>query len=376
MENKMHASSPTAVPNASPPLQKRWRSGMRSLLPGLLLSGIIAAVAILLSQFNWLESHGLSALTIAIILGIGLGNTLYSRMAAYCEPGVIFSKQSLLRLGIILYGFRLTFQDLSSVGLAGVVIDALVLTSTFAISMLVGIKLLKLDRNTAVLIGAGSSICGAAAVMAAGPVVRGRAEQVTVAVSTVVVFGTLAIFVYPALYRWNLQWHLLGMSTSASQFGIFAGSTVHEVAQVVAAAKAVNQEAANTAVITKMVRVMMLAPFLIFLSAYLAKPMRTQEFNTVSTMTTRRITIPWFAFAFIGVVAFNSLSLLPSPVIAEAVDVDTILLATAMAALGLTTHFSAIRRAGFKPLVLALVLFLWLLAGGAMINRLVMAYFA
>lgn len=372
----MYESNPTAIPNISPPLEKRWHSDMRSLLPGLLLSGIIAAISILLSQFNWLQSHGLSALTIAIILGIGLGNTLYSRMTAHCGLGVMFSKQSLLRLGIILYGFRLTFQDVSSVGLAGVVIDALVLTSTFAISMLVGTKLLKLDRNTTVLIGAGSSICGAAAVMAAEPVVGGRAEQVTVAVSTVVVFGTLAIFVYPMLYRWNLQWHILGIGTSASQFGIFSGSTIHEVAQVVAAAKSVNQEAANTAVITKMVRVMMLAPFLIFLSAYLAKPMRTQEVNADSTMTARRITIPWFAFAFIGVVAFNSLSLLPRPVVAKATDVDTILLATAMAALGLTTHFSAIRRAGFKPLVLALVLFLWLLAGGAMINRLVMAYFA
>src|ERR1700681_1217415 len=105
MENKMYESNPTAILNVSPPLEKRWHSDMRSLLPGLLLSGIIAAISILLSQFNWLQSYGLSALTIAIILGIGLGNTLYSRMAAHCGSGVMFSKQSLLRLGIILYGF-------------------------------------------------------------------------------------------------------------------------------------------------------------------------------------------------------------------------------------------------------------------------------
>jgi uncharacterized integral membrane protein (TIGR00698 family) len=100
--------------------------------------------------------------------------------------------------------------------------------------------------------------------MATGPVVRAKPEQVTVAVSTVVVFGTLAIFLYPALYSLNLLWILLPPGRSA--FGIYAGSTIHEVAQVFAAGRSVSMETANTAVITKLVRVMMLAPFLIGLS--------------------------------------------------------------------------------------------------------------
>ena len=116
------------------------------------------------------------------------------------------------------------------------------------------------------LIGAGSSICGAAAVMAAEPVVRGRADQVTVAVSTVVVFGTIAIFLYPVLYHLNV----FGISSPAA-YGLFAGSTIHEVAQVVAAGRAIGEQAAATAVITKMVRVMLLAPFLLGLSVYLSR---------------------------------------------------------------------------------------------------------
>jgi len=124
-----------------------------------------------------------------------------STIAAVCAPGVTFSKQILLRAGIVLFGLRLTFQDIANVGLPRVVIDALILSSTFGLSWWAGTRLLGIDRRTAMLIGAGSSICGAAAIMATEPVVRGGADQVTVAMSTVVVFGTLAIFLYPALYE-------------------------------------------------------------------------------------------------------------------------------------------------------------------------------
>jgi len=342
------------------------RSGR--LLPGLLLSAIIAYAAIQLGKLEWMQTHGMSALTLAIIVGIILGNTAYARLAPACDAGVTFSKQSLLRLGIILYGFRLTFQDIGQVGLAGIAIDALVLTSTFSLAILLGTKVFKLQRDTAILIGAGSSICGAAAVMATEPVLKGRAEDVTVAVSTVVVFGTLAIFVYPLLYQANLHWQLLG--TTPATFGVYIGSTVHEVAQVVAAGKAISQDTANAAVIAKMVRVMMLAPFLVILSAVLARGKSVGKGKSPA-----KLAIPWFAFIFIFIVAFNSLDLLPGKLVASITDIDTALLAMAMAALGLTTHLSAIRRAGFKPLLLGGMLFGWLIVGGAVINHLVAALF-
>ncbi|WP_233516070.1 YeiH family protein [Janthinobacterium sp. BJB426] len=340
------------------------------LLPGLLLSGVIACGAIQLGKLEWMQSHGMSALTLAIMLGIVLGNSLYGRLAPTCGAGVTFSKQTLLRLGIILYGFRLTFQDIGQVGLAGIAIDALVLASTFGLAMFLGTKVFKLERNSAILIGAGSSICGAAAVMATEPVVKGRSEDVTVAVSTVVVFGTIAIFLYPLLYQLNLGWQVLGATPTA--FGVYIGSTVHEVAQVVAAGKSIGQEAANAAVIAKMVRVMMLAPFLVILSAVLARGKAKAGGHDKAT----KLAIPWFAFIFIAVVAFNSLGLLPAGTVATITDLDTALLAMAMAALGLTTHMSAIRRAGIKPLLLAGLLFCWLIAGGAAINHVVASLFA
>ena len=338
-------------------LPERWRARA----PGLLLTALVAAAAMWLACLPWLAAHGISALTLAIVLGIALGNSVYPRLAGQAAPGVGFSKQWLLRAGIVLYGLRLTFQDIGQVGVAGVLIDALVLLSTFALAWWAGTRWLGLDRDSALLIGAGSSICGAAAVMAAEPVVRGRAEQVTVAVSTVVVFGTLAMFLYPALYQLNLAHGWLPVSAAA--YGVFTGSTVHEVAQVVAAGRAISDAAADTAVIAKMVRVMMLAPFLVALSLLLARG------RTAAPGAARaRIVVPWFAFGFVAVAGLNSLPLLPAALVSHAIEVDTVLLAMAMAALGLTTHVSALRQAGIKPLLLALLLFGWLLAGGLGIN--------
>jgi uncharacterized integral membrane protein (TIGR00698 family) len=205
-------------------------------------------------------------------------------------------------------------------------------------------------------------------------VVRGRAAQVTVAVSTVVVFGTLSIFLYPALYHLNQRYALLPMSPTG--FGIYAGSTIHEVAQVLAAGRAVSEDVANTAVITKMVRVMMLAPFLIILSAYLSRnpgegaPQASHDAGNSrhDAGKSRRVAIPWFALGFIAVTGFNSLALLPQPLIAQAINVDTFILAMAMAALGATTHLSAVRTAGVKPLALAALLFTWLIFGCVAIN--------
>ncbi len=217
---------------------------IKERMPGVALAAVLAALAMEIGKLPWLQANGISALTLAIVLGMLVGNTVYPRLAAASAGGVMFSKQTLLRAGIILYGLRLTFQDIAAVGVSGSLIDTLVLSSTFALSWWVGTRVFGLDRKTAMLIGAGSSICGAAAVMATEPVVRGRADQVAVAISTVVVFGTLDIFLYPAMYHLNAHYQLFAASPTA--YGIYAGSTIHEVAQVVAAGRAIADAAANT----------------------------------------------------------------------------------------------------------------------------------
>lgn len=353
----MPASQPTA-PASAGGNSACDHSGRNNspLWPGLLLTLVLAGVAMRLGNAAWTHRLGFSTLTLAIVLGMLLGNTVYPQMAASCGTGVNFSKATLLRAGIVLYGMRLTWQQLLGVGAGGLISAALMLVTTFALAQLLG-HWLGIDRQSRTLIGAGSSICGAAAVLATGPVVRARAEQVTVAVATVVLYGTIAIFLYPALYAAHL-WPFAGQA-----FGVYIGSSVHEVAQVVAAGKAISVPVADAAVTTKMIRVILLAPFLLLLSAW---------WDARGTDKTERqpLTIPWFAFGFIAVALFNSLHLLPGAVVQGLLNLGTLLLTMAMAALGLTTHYSTLRQAGVKPLLLAGLLMLWLVLGGGLLQML------
>jgi len=346
------------------------------LLPGVILSGLIAILSMgLATQFPGLTHYGLSVLTIALLLGIFLGNLpVFKLLSPSCLSGVQFSKQRLLRLGIILYGFRLTFQDVVGVGVLGVLIDLFMILSTFGLAIFLGIRYLKLDRNTAILIGVGNSICGAAAILAAEPVIKAPSEKVSVAISTIVIFGTISIFAYPIIYGFAQIY--LSALVSPAVFGIYIGSSVHEVAQVLAAARAIGDNVTDTAVITKMVRVMMLGPFLIGLSAYLIFSERARDSVNRVVLDDSAImpkmglgsTIPWFALFFILMIAINSLQVFPDSWRSSLVQIDDLMLAAAMAALGMTTHLSSIFRAGIKPLQLAALLFLWLVLGGALIT--------
>ncbi|HAP80024.1 MAG TPA: YeiH family putative sulfate export transporter, partial [Enterobacteriaceae bacterium] len=183
-----------------------------------------------------------------------------------------------------------------------------------------------------------------------------------VAVATVVIFGTLGIFLYPVIWH-EVARHLPGVSLS--QFGVYTGSTMHEVAQVVAAGHAVSPETESAAVIAKMLRVMMLAPFLLILSIVVSRQVGRD------TPTRQPIVFPWFALLFILVALFNSLHLLPVSWVAAINAVDNVLLATAMAALGMTTRISQLMKAGLRPFLLGLMLFAWLVIGGGTLNLMI-----
>lgn len=307
---------------------------------------------------------GLSSLTLAILLGMILGNTIYPKFAPSLSEGVGFAKGQVLRLAIMFYGFKLTLTEVASVGMPAVMSDALVLTSTFLITYWLGTKWLKVDKQTTLLIGAGASICGAAAVIAAEPVVKAEAHKVTIAVATVVVFGTVAMLLYPFLYHlgWLQPW------LTAQGYGIYTGSTIHEVAQVVVAGNTVSPEVGDTAVVTKMIRVMMLAPFLLILSFALTKSGGANGEKLSVMSRVKQVKVPWFAFIFILIVVLHTWLTMSAGFEAIMVKFDDILLAMAMFALGLTTHLSAIKQAGAKPLILGAIMFAWLIIGGGLIN--------
>ena len=285
-------------------------------------------------------------------------NSLRNRLPETWVPGIRFCTKQVLRWGIILYGFRLTLAQVAAVGGPAVAVDLIVVTVTILGGVLLG-RLLKIDPDTALMTSTGSAICGAAAVLGAEPVVKCEGYKTAIAVSTVVIFGTLSMFLYPILYRAGV---LDGLGDTG--VAIYTGSTLHEVAHVAGAGNAMDPTdslgIAGTATITKMIRVMMLAPVLVIMSFALAGR-RRKENGVAAGREKSRITIPWFAFGFIGVICLNSLlqhlcgvaSVREIPFNGAIEYIDTFLLTMAMTALGTETSLDKFRQAGAKPFLLA-----------------------
>ena len=215
------------------------------------------------------------------------------------------------------------------------------------------------------LTATGSAICGAAAVLGAEPVVKSEPHKTAVAVSTVVIFGTLSMFIYPILYRAGV------FDLTPEQMGLYTGSTLHEVAHVVGAGNAMGKEISDSAIIVKMIRVMLLAPVLLIMSFALARRALKAVKGDKNTNTTQRgkISIPWFAFGFLAVIGFNSFDWLPVPVVDGINSLDTFMLTMAMTALGAETNFEKFKQAGAKPFLLAAILYIWLLGGGYLLVK-------
>lgn len=324
-----------------------------SMLHGILLIGLFSCAAFYIGSAQVFVDLSFSPMIIGIILGMLYANSLRNHLPETWVPGIQFCSKKILRLGIILYGFRLTFQDVVNVGIAGILIDAIVVTVTIIGGVYIG-KLLKMDKDIALLTSVGSGICGAAAVLGAESTIQTKPYKTAVAVATVVIFGTISMFLYPIAYRSGI------LNLSPNEMGIYAGSTLHEVAHAVGAGNAMGDEISNVAIIVKMIRVMLLVPVLFILGYWVA----TQANKGNTNNTKGKIAIPWFAVGFLVVIGFNSFDLLPLNIVNTINYIDTFLLTMAMVALGAETSIDKFKKAGAKPFILALILYVWLVCGG------------
>ena len=365
-----------------------FKENRPDVLHGVLLIVLFSFSAFYIAEFDFVRKLSLSPLIVGIILGMIYANSLRNKLPQTWVPGIRFCTKQVLRLGVILYGFRLTFQQVVSIGLPAIVADLIIVCGTLLLGIVAG-RILKVDRETSLMTSVGSAICGAAAVLGAEPVVKCPPHKTAVAVSTVVIFGTLSMFLYPVLYRSGV---LDGLNDR--QVAVYLGSTLHEVAHVVGAGNAIDASGGNVAdaaTVTKMIRVMLLAPVLVIMSIVLARPGKGRAASAAAEVSEGarvasgaagahdggkvgrgKITIPWFAFLFLVAIGINSLlqnaPFIPSDVLNTCLDAvngfDTFLLTMAMTALGAETSFDKFRQAGAKPFLLAGVLYLWLAFGG------------
>ena len=338
------------------------------MISGVLFVALFASASLQISGWQVIRALSLSPLIVGIVLGMVYGSTLRHHLPEQWVPGILFSSGRLLRAAVVLYGFRLTVQDVASVGTTGILLDAIMVTCTFVGGTLLGTRVFGMPRRVAMLTAAGSAVCGAAAVLGTEPVVRAKPYESSIAVGTVVVYGTIAMLLYPLLYRSGL----LHMGQQA--YGLWVGSSVHEVAHVVAAGNAVSTEASNVAVIVKMLRVVLLAPLLIILGAWIARfPDKAEaEEDDTQERRGRRGAFPWFALLFIVCIGINSLGILPRAVVSAINTLDLFLLTMSMCALGMETNIEKARVVGLKPFVLAGILAVWLVIGGYWVTTFVL----
>lgn len=332
------------------------------MIHGILLIALFACASFYIGEAQFLKDLSISPMIIGIILGMIYANSLRNHLPDTWVPGIQFCSKRLLRIGIIFYGFRLTLQDIAVVGLPGVVIDLIIVIVTILGGVMIG-KLLRMDKETALLTSVGSGICGAAAVLGAEATIRSQPYKTAVAVATVVIFGTVSMFLYPALYNAGL------LNLSPQEMGIYSGSTLHEVAHAVGAGNAMGADVANGAIIVKMIRVMMLVAVLLILSVWVGMRNKKNAANGGEAAAKGKIAIPWFAVLFLVVIVFNSFLHLPQVMIDAINYVDTFLLTMAMAALGAETSFDKFKKAGAQPFVLAFCLDLWLIGGGWLLAK-------
>ena len=292
---------------------------VRERMPGLATAATAAAFA----WFVHLALPALPLLTAAVAVGIVVGQIppVQRLLDGVLAPGLKVASRSLLRVGIVLLGLKLSLVDIAHLGWVTIATTVAVVVLTFVGTIGLG-RALGLQGHQPLLVASGFAICGASAIGAMGSTVRARDEDQAVPVALVTLCGTLAIAVLPAL------WHPLGLSSV--QFGHWVGAGVHDVGQVVATAQLAGPAALAVAVVVKLTRVLMLAPMVAITAA-------VERRRHVDTGGTRPPVVPLFIAGFVVAVLVATFAPLPEAVLSAADWLQTAALAMALFALGAST---------------------------------------
>ncbi|MCL4369827.1 MAG: YeiH family protein [Chloroflexi bacterium] len=313
-----------------------------SLFPGLVLVLAIATVANFSAGFL---PPAINGVIVAILLGLLIKNTI--NVPYQFQPGIKFSLQKLLRLAIILLGIRLSFFDVLRIGAQSLAIIIACMSAALLLAYLGG-RLFKLPNRLALLIGVGTAICGNSAIVATAPVLEAKDEEVSFAVATITLFGTLAVFLYPAI---GLAAHM-----SDSFFGTWAGTAVNDTSQVVATGFAFSNAAGQVATVVKLTRNALMAPVIVLIGILWARASARSVSTSGLAAKQLKLTkiFPYFVLGFVGMALLNTIEVFPKPVVAQVNNLSSFLILMALSGVGLGTNLSQMRKTGLRPFYLGL----------------------
>lgn len=315
----------------------------RTLFPGLAIAAILAMAAMFVSG-----QYGGPQILYALLFGMALN---FLAAEATARPGIAFASKAVLRLGVALLGMRIGLADIAGLGLGTVLLVLAGVTSTIGLGLLLAPRF-GLTREQGVLTGGATAICGASAAMAIAAILpRSKVnERDTIfTVAAVTALSTVAMVVYPLLAAF--------LELSDVRAGILLGATIHDVAQVVGAGYMISETAADSATVTKLMRVAMLVPVCLAIAAWHSLAARSQ------TGTRKRVslTLPWFLVAFVMFACANSAGIVPDDIVLLASDASRWCLVTAIAAIGIKTSVGELRSVGWRAIALVFAETLFLL---------------
>jgi uncharacterized integral membrane protein (TIGR00698 family) len=319
-------------------------SAFRALLPGILVSALVAMAAQFVS-----EHYGAPAMLMALAFGMALN--FLSEQGSFTAPGITFTARDILKLGVVLLGARISFEMVAELGWQTF---ALVVTATVA-TLLAGLaigRMMRKDTAFSVLTAGAVAICGASAALAISsvlPKTERSEQQLFFTVLCVTLLSTLAMVFYPVA--------LSALDLSETEAGVFLGATIHDVAQVVGAGFLVSDEAGKTATLVKLTRVALLAPVVIAISILVrGKP------DPGAPASSRPPLLPLFVAGFLALAALNSFGLIPEEAKDIAITISRWALLAAIAAVGLKSSLKSVMSLGGLAVCLVIAESLFLAA--------------
>jgi uncharacterized integral membrane protein (TIGR00698 family) len=303
---------------------------LTALLPGLALAGLVAVIARIATP-----AVPVSEVLVAVLLGIVVANTVPERPSY--APGIRFAVQRVLRAGIVLLGARLSLDAVLAIGASALGLVLVSMTVAFTVALLVG-SALRLPRRLALLIGVGTAVCGNSAIVATAPVVKAEEREVSFAVATITLFGTLAVFVFPLLGR------ALGLGDET--FGVWSGVAVNDTSQVVAASAAYSSPARDVATVVKLVRNALMAPLIVLIAWWWQHSAEAAERSVGRSV---RSAVPLFVLGFLALALLRSTGLIHPNVAALLDEIAKALILVALAGVGLNTRLAQLRAIGLTP---------------------------
>lgn len=338
----LRSSTGTAKPDAA----GRWKG----FIKGIILTVIIAVLAGQIAELPFFSIMGI--MIISIMLGVVWKSTL--DVPSQAAIGITFSSKYLLRAGIILMGLRLNLTQIADAGISVLMIDVIVIAFTLCVMIYLGHKL-SVDKHLSALIAVGTAVCGAAAIVAVAPLIGAKKELTAISVACIALLGTIGAVVYIFLYPY------LGMDPYL--YGVLAGSTLHELAHVIAAGVPGGDVGSDAAIVVKLGRVTLLIPVALVLG-YLY---RSKEEGVDPRKGLTKLPIPWFIFGFLAMSMVNTTGALPESFVKVLIGASVFLLSAAMAGLGLSIKLGDFKKVGKQAIVVAVAGFVALALLGLML---------